>query len=64
VARFGRTTRENIRFLAGLAGLAFEMIVEHSDRPVLLGIFAGMIGMDVIITEMMPGGRRKTDPPE
>lgn len=51
-----RRIRENIRFAAGLAGLAFEMIVEHSDRPVLLAIFAGMIGLDVIAGAVIPRG--------
>lgn len=44
-----KRVRDNIRFFGGLAGLAFEMIVEHSDRPVLLGIFAAMIGLDAIL---------------
>lgn len=55
-----RRVRDNIRFVAGLAGLAYEMAVEHSDRPVLLGVFAGMIGLDVIAADVF----RRSSPPK
>lgn len=55
VARATKRLRETIRFFAGLAGLAYEMIIEHSDRPVLLGIFAGMIGLDVLLSGVKGG---------
>lgn len=48
-----RRWRENTRFFAGLAGLAYEMVVEHSDRPVLLGVFAAMIGLDVAAAALL-----------
>lgn len=56
MVRSARHIRENIRFVAGLAGLGFEMIVEHSDRPILLGVFAAMIGLDVIAGAIIPRG--------
>ncbi len=43
-----RRLRENIRFAAGLAGLLHETVIAHADRPVLLGVFAAMIGVDII----------------
>lgn len=45
-----------MRFVAGLVGLGYEMIVEHSDRPVLLGVFAAMIGLDVISADLFRRG--------
>lgn len=52
MARNIKHIRENIRFIAGLAGLLFETAIEHADRPVLLAIFAGMIGLDVVTTTL------------
>lgn len=48
MAATARRLRENIRFVAGLAGLLHETVLEHVDRPVLLGVFAAMIGLDLI----------------
>lgn len=56
MVRSARHIRENVRFAAGLAGLAYEMIVEHSDRPVLLGVFAAMIGLDVVAGSLTQKG--------
>jgi len=48
LVRFGKRARDNIIFFAGLAGLSWETIAEHSDRPFLLAVFAGMLGLDVL----------------
>lgn len=54
-----RRFRENVRFAAGLAGLGYETVVDHSDRPVLLAVFAAMVGIDVLAAGLMPrGGER------
>ena len=56
MARNMKRLRENIRFLGGIIGLCYEMIIEHSDRPALLAVFAAMIGVDVIVTNIGPRG--------
>lgn len=48
MAAAARRLRENVRFIAGLTGLLYETVVEHVDRPVLLGVFAAMIGLDLV----------------
>lgn len=35
--------------LAGLAGIAWETIVENTDRPELLILFGGMVGLDKVL---------------
>jgi hypothetical protein len=37
-----------LRF-AGLAGIAWQTIVDHSDRPELLVVFAAMVGLDQVL---------------
>lgn len=62
MVRSARRLRESIRFFAGLAGLAYETAVEHADRPVLLGVFAAMIGLDALTAALIP--KRETNPDE
>lgn len=48
LVRFGKRTRDNVIFFGGLLGLGWETVVEHADRPFLLAVFAGMLGLDVL----------------
>lgn len=41
--------RDVILFFAGLAGIAYETIVEHVDRPQLLLLFAAMVGLPAFL---------------
>lgn len=40
-----RITRDALTFSVGLAGIVWETIAEHTDRPLLLALFAAMIGV-------------------
>ena len=40
-----KITRDSILFVFGIAGIAYETIVSGIDRPTLLILFAGMIGL-------------------
>lgn len=62
MVRVRRATRENILFFAGLVGLTYETVWEHIDRPWLLGLFAGMLGLNVFTADALRGGRRREDP--
>lgn len=42
-------TRDFVLFMGGLAGVAYETIVEQVDRPALLALFAGMLGLPVFL---------------
>lgn len=41
--------RDGILFVFGLMGITYETIVEHTDRPTLLIVFAGMAGLPVFL---------------
>ena len=41
--------RDLVLFLAGLAGVAHETLSEHVDRPQLLLVFAGMLGLPAFL---------------
>ena len=48
MARRGRQskiTRDLVLFVGGLVGIAYETVVERVDRPALLAVFAGMLGL-------------------
>lgn len=40
-----RVTRDLVLFASGLAGIGWETVAEHTDRPVLLAVFAAMVGL-------------------
>jgi hypothetical protein len=40
-----KVTRDGLLFVVGLAGIAYETVVVHVDRPVLLALFGGMVGL-------------------
>lgn len=41
--------RDVILFAAGLAGIAHETLIERADRPQLLLLFAGMLGLPAFL---------------
>jgi len=42
-----RRVRDTILFLAGLAGIGYETVFQKVDRPELLVLFAGMVGLPI-----------------
>lgn len=42
-------TRDNVLFTAGLIGMGWQTIVDQVDRPTLLLIFGGMMGLPVFM---------------
>lgn len=44
-----RITRDMVLFTVGLAGIAYETLVSKTDRPTLLLLFAGMIGLPAFL---------------
>lgn len=56
-----RVTRNSILFVVGLAGVAHETLVNDSDRPTLLLLFAAMIGLPAFLTrDERPSSPEKT----
>jgi len=50
--------------IAGLAGIAWETLVEKNDRPELLIVFAAMVGLDRVLqwdARRRNGQSEKTD---
>lgn len=41
--------RDILLFLGGLAGVAHETLLQHSDRPTLLILFAAMMGLPAFL---------------
>lgn len=44
-----RITRDGILFVGGLIGVAHEMLFSTVERPSLLIVFAGMMGLPVFL---------------
>lgn len=44
-----RQIRSGILFVVGLGGIGYETIVEHTERPTLLLLFAAMIGLPAFL---------------
>ena len=44
-----RITRDLVLFVAGLAGIAWETLFEEVDRPALLALFGGMLGLPLYL---------------
>lgn len=47
--RQSRITRDLILFVGGFAGIVYETLVERADRPALLAVFAGMLGLPLYL---------------
>jgi hypothetical protein len=52
--------REMLLFLGGMVGVGFEAIAKHTERPVLLAVYAVMMGMPIAIPMVR---RTDTDAP-
>lgn len=44
-----KVTRSAILFVVGLAGILYETLAEHADRPTLLLLFAAMVGLPAFL---------------
>lgn len=49
-SRQARLTRNTVLFVVGLLGVAHETLVNESDRPTLLLLFAAMIGLPAFLS--------------
>lgn len=47
--RLNASLRELILFFVGIAGVGYETLAEHADRPYLLALFGGMLGLPWIV---------------
>lgn len=47
--RLPKITRDMVLCAAGLLGIAHQALVEHVDRPSLLMVYAGMIGLPAFL---------------
>lgn len=60
--------RDILLFLGGLAGVAHETLLQNSDRPTLLILFAAMMGLPAFLqSEAHPRwapGKRQEDQPK
>jgi len=48
-SRWPKITRDTILFTAGVLGAANEAVFRESERPALLMLFAGMMGLPVFL---------------
>ena len=55
----GRLTRDGILLIAGLAGLFWETTQHDLERPFLLMVFAGMIGLPAFIPKSTQDDRQE-----
>lgn len=44
-----KLTRDTVLFTVGLLGIAFETLVTGGERPTLLILFGGMVGLPVFL---------------
>lgn len=47
--RVSHNVRDTVLFVAGIAGVAYETLFEHIDRPQLLILFAAMLGLPAML---------------
>lgn len=55
-----RTLRSAILFAVGIAGIVYEIVVDHGERPTLLILLAAMVGLPAFLSA--DEKRRSTDP--
>lgn len=58
-----------VLFIVGLAAFGWQVIAEDTDRPYLLAVIAGMIGLPFVILadrarNAFQGGEREKEDPE
>lgn len=46
-----RSVRDLLTFLLGAAGIAYEVLGEGPERPTLLIVFAGLLGLPLVFRE-------------
>lgn len=46
-----RITRDGVLFVIGVLGIAHETLVANAERPTLLILFAGMVGLPVFLNK-------------
>lgn len=58
--------RNTILFVAGMLGVAHETLLQHSERPTLLILFAAMMGLPAFLTstEIFPHDNKNKDDDE
>lgn len=63
--RWSARTRNFVLFVGGFLGVLYETIVERVDRPVLLAVFGGMLGLPGFLARDSKdsGGRDGQDGP-
>ena len=44
-----RITRDGVLFVIGVLGIAHETLISKADRPTLLLLFAGMVGLPAFL---------------
>jgi len=55
--RWPKITRDTVLFLTGLGLVIREAVFENADRPYLLMIFAGMMGLPVFLRRDEKSGK-------
>lgn len=59
-----RLSRDTVLFVSGLSGIAYETLLEKSERPTLLVLFAAMVGLPAFLrTDEKKPPKPKDDPP-
>jgi hypothetical protein len=58
-----RISRGTVLFIAGLAGVMHETVLEEADRPTLLLLFAAMMGLPAFLPGGGAGGPKAGGPP-
>jgi hypothetical protein len=44
-----RTARSVVLFVGGFAGAAYEVVIDHAERPAILILLAGMMGLPAFL---------------
>lgn len=44
-----RTLRSAVLFVVGIAGIIYEIVVEHGEKPTLLILLAAMVGLPAFL---------------
>lgn len=58
-----RWTRDRILFITGLLGVAYETLIGEGERPALLVLFAGMLGLPVFLKKDDKAAEAVTEEP-
>lgn len=56
-----KISRDTVLLVAGLAGVFFETVFQRIDRPYLLGIFGGMLGLPLYLRRDPPKKKKDDD---